>query len=468
MLKPLLILSAAALLSGCAVGPDYRAPDIDLPQQWPEQILEMAETMEETRDWWARFEDPVLVSLVDRALDDNLGLRLQLQRIQEARARLGQASAERWPTLDAQAEAVRQRQPAAASPVPVPGAGGSFNSFSVLGLLGYEIDLWGRLTRGEEAAAALMEESLFSHEAVRLNLVTDVASAYVNLLSARQQLEITERTLESRRETLRLQQIRYDGGMVDRLALQQSVSEWEGTRALLPRQREQVRLLESALATLVGMSPAELLGELDFGDETMASLRLVQDVPPFLPSELLRRRPDIRAAEAALMAADAQIGVAMAARLPRFNLALFFGSVAGNVDNLFDASAETWGMSGSVLGPVVDFGRNRARVQSAITVREQAETRYRITVQAAFREVRDAMVLSATSAERGTAVQRQVDSLRETLRLAELRYNDGYTGFFEVLDAQRRLLDAELILTEAIRDRHNAAAALFKALGGGW
>lgn len=464
----LLILGSAIVLSGCAVGPEYRAPAIDLPQQWPEQVFELAEATDDPRDWWARFEDPVLESLVGRALDDNLDLRLQLQRIQEARARLGQASAERWPTLDAQAEAVRQRQPAVASPVPIPGAGGTFNTFSLVGLLGYEIDLWGRLARGEEAAAALMEESLYSHEAVRLNLVTDVVSTYVNLLSARQQLQITERTLESRQETLRLQQIRYDGGVIDRLALQQAISEWEGTRARLPRQREQVRLLESALAVLVGASPTELLDELNFGGESIASLRLAQEMPPFLPSELLRRRPDIRAAEAGLMAADAQIGVAMAARLPRFNLALFFGGVSSDFDNLFRSSAETWGLSGSVLGPVVDFGRNRARVQSAEALREQAETRYRITVQAAFREVHDAMLLSATTAERETAVQRQVDSLQESLRLAELRYEDGYSGFFEVLDAQRLLLDAELILAEAIRDRHNASAALFKAMGGGW
>ena len=458
-------LCAAVFLTGCALGPDYRSPDIRLPQQWPEQALGTPERAEDLRAWWLRFDDPVLGDLVERALSDNLDLRLQLQRIEESRSRLGLAAAERWPTLDAQAEAARQRQPGAASPA---GFGGTFSTFSLVGLLGYEVDLWGRLARGQEAAAALLEESMFTHEAVRLNLVTDLVATYINLRAAQRQLVITEGTLESRSETLRLQRIRYEGGIIDRLALQQAVSEWEATRARLPRQREQVRLLESALAVLVGMHPDEILGDIDFGRETMASLHLARPLPDFLPSELLRRRPDIRAAEAGVMAADAQIGVAVAQRLPRFNLAMFLGSVAGEFDNLLGGSAETWGASASVLGPVIDFGRNRARVQTAESLREQAETRYRITVQSAFREVRDALLLSATTAERETAVRRQVESLQETLRLAELRYGDGYSGFIEVLDAQRLLLDAELTLTEAVRDRYNASASLFKALGGGW
>lgn len=458
-------LCAAVFLAGCALGPDYRSPDIPLPQQWPEQALGTPERAEDLRAWWLRFDDPVLGDLVERALSDNLDLRLQLQRIEESRSRLGLAAADRRPTLDAQAEAARQRQPGAASPA---GFGGTFSTFSLVGLLGYEVDLWGRLARGQEAAAALLEESMFTHEAVRLNLVTDLVATYINLRAAQRQLAITEGTLESRSETLRLQRIRYEGGIVDRLALQQAVSEWEATRARLPRQKEQVRLLESALAVLVGMNPDEIFGDFDFGRETMASLHLAQPLPDVLPSELLRRRPDIRAAEAGVMAADAQIGVAMAQRLPRFNLAMFLGSVAGEFDNLLGGSAETWGASASVLGPVVDFGRNRARVQTAESLREQAETRYRITVQSAFREVRDALLLSATTAERETAVRRQVESLQETLRLAELRYGDGYSGFIDVLDAQRLLLDAELTLTEAVRDRYNASAALFKALGGGW
>ncbi|MDO3377329.1 efflux transporter outer membrane subunit [Geoalkalibacter halelectricus] len=468
MRKLILSLCATLILAGCAVGPEFRTPEIPLPDQWSDDMHDASTLEAERLNWWTGFEDPMLEDLIERALDDNLDLRLQVERVREARARLGLAGAQRWPTLDGQAEAIRQRQPAAASPVPIPGGGGTFSTFSLLGLLGYEVDLWGRLERGREAAAAVLEQSLFSHEAVRLNLVTDLVSTYVNLRAAQQQLAITERTLESRQETLRLQQIRYEGGLVDRLALQQAQSEWEATRAALPVRREQVRLLESSLAVLVGMNPVELSNGLDFGTQAVADLRLPPKVPQVLPSELLQRRPDIRAAEAALVAATAQVGVAMADRLPRLNLALFYGSTAADFDNLLSGPAETWGMGASVLGPVVDFGRNRARVETAEALRDQAETRYRITVQMAFREVRDALILTNTSAERETAVRRQVDSLRDTLRLAEVRYEEGYSGFIEVLDAQRRLLDAELSLAEAARDRLNAASALYKALGGGW
>ncbi|KIH78072.1 outer membrane protein, multidrug efflux system [Geoalkalibacter ferrihydriticus] len=468
MHKLVVIFCTMIALAGCAVGPEFRSPDISLPQQWPEQMLEISKAEEKRLAWWAGFEDPVLKNLVNRALDENLELRLQLERIQEARARLGLATAERWPTLDGQAEAIRQKQPAAASPVPIPGAGGTLSSFSLIGLLSYELDLWGRLERGREAATARMEESLFSHEAIRLNLVTDLVNTYVNLRAAEQQLATTEQTLESRWETLRLQQIRYEGGLIDRLTLQQAESEWAATRAHLPGRRQQVRLLESVLGVLVGMNPAELSGDLDFGSQSLAVMRPAPDMPEFLPSELLRRRPDIRAAEAALAATTAQVGVAMAERLPRINLALFYGSTAAEFDNLLSGPAETWGLGASVLGPLVDFGRNRARVQTAEALRDQAETRYRITVQTAFREVRDALILTSTAAERETAVRHQVDSLQETLRLAELRYEEGYSGFIEVLDAQRFLLNAELSLAEAVRDRLNAASALFKALGGGW
>jgi multidrug efflux system outer membrane protein len=450
------------LLSGCAVGPDYQRPGTELPTRWPESSFREFVADADGRDWWLQFEDPILTGLVDRALAENLSLRLQLYRIQETRARLGSASAQRRPSLDAQAEGARQQESGALS------TGSVGNSFSLSGLLSYEVDLWGRLARGQESAEALLAASRFNRDAVRLRLITDLVSTYINLRAAQEQLRITENTLTSRYNTLQLQQIRYDGGVIDQLGLQQAQSEWEATRALLPRQQEQVRLLESALAILTGMSPAEFLGELDFGEGQLTDLRLARTMPDFLPSELLLRRPDIRAAEANLIAANAQIGVATAERLPRFNLALFYGSAAGDLNDLLSHNAEIWGASGSLLAPLVDFGRNQARVEIAEALRDQDEVRYQITVQTAFREVRNALLLSETATQRETAIRRQMESVRKTLQLVELRYQEGYSSFIEVLDAQRQLLTAELALTEATRDRYNAAAAMFNALGGGW
>lgn len=453
---------AALLLAGCAVGPDFEQPELQLPDQWPETATSLAKPVTDTHDWWQRFDDPILSALIERALTDNLSLRLQFERIQEARARLGLAAAQRLPSLDAEVEAARRQQSAAVT------SGNIINNFSLTGLLNYEVDLWGRLARGQESATAQLEASRYSHDALRLRVISDLVSTYINLRAAQEQLNITERTLTSRYDTLKLQQIRYDGGVIDQLALQQARSEWEATRALLPRQQEQVLLLESALAVLSGLSPAELLTELDFGDRRLTDLQLFQERPEFLPSELIERRPDISAAHATLIAANAQVGVATAERLPRFNLALFLGSVAGDLDDFLGSSSESWGISGSLLAPVVDFGRNKARRQTAEALRDQAETNYRIAVQTAFREVRDALLLNRTTEERENTIRRQLASAEKTLSLVQVRYEEGYSSFIEVLDAQRQLLNAELALTEAIRDRYTATAALVNALGGGW
>ncbi|ADC72410.1 RND efflux system, outer membrane lipoprotein, NodT family [Thioalkalivibrio sp. K90mix] len=461
-----LTVAAAFLLGGCAVGPDYERPDFDLPEDWPEHVLLSAEEQEAWQQWWTRYQDPQLDALVARALDDNLDVRLQVQRIQESRARLGLAEANRLPTLDAQAEAARERQPEGLSPIP--GGGGTDNLFSITGILGYELDLWGRLARQEEAAEAFLQQSRFSHEAVRLNVVADVVATYVNLRSAQEQLAIAEKTVESRERTLELEQIRYEGGQTDALVLRQSVAELETTRARIPSLRQQVQTLEGALAVLVGMSPRELLDELDFGDRRLADLELPAHVPAVMPSELLRRRPDIRAAEAELMASTAEIGVAEADRLPRLNLMGFLGTAATETSDLFTRSAETWGVGATVAGPLFDFGRARARVETAEALRDQAETRYAMTMTQAFREVRDALVLYEATDERVGAVRRQVQAIQETRDLAEIRYEEGFTGFIELLDAERALLDAELALSEALRDRLNATATLFKAMGGGW
>ncbi len=462
----ILILSVslvALLLGGCTIGPDYQRPDLHLPDQW-HQIEKTSGTYVTAiqDDWWITYQDPVLTQLIERALSDNLTLRLQLERIRESRARLGFTSAQRMPGLDGQAEASRSQQSAAVS------AGSINNNFSFTAMLSYEVDIWGRLARNRESALAQLEASHYSHDAIRLQLISDLISTYTNLRAAQAQLRITRRTLDLRRDSLELQQIRYDGGVIDQLGLQQARSEWAAVRALIPLRQEQVTRLESALAVLTGISPAELMGTLDFGDRQLDQLAWTEPLPDFLPSELLERRPDIRATEAALIAANAQLGMAMAERLPRFNLALFLGSVAGDIDDLLQSSTQTWGISGAILGPLVDFGRNRARVETVKALRDQAEINYRITVQTAFREVRDALLLTNTIAEREMALQSQREAAQKTLELVELRYQEGYSSFIEVLDAQRQLLGAELALTEATRDRLNAATTLFKTLGGGW
>ncbi|MFO7788507.1 MAG: efflux transporter outer membrane subunit [Halospina sp.] len=463
--KLLATLALPLFLAGCAVGPEYEEPQVDLPEEWPDEVLLTGEERADWSNWWHRFDDPVLNRLVERALDDNLNMQLQYQRLQESCARLGLADAEQMPTIEGQADAARGRESGAANPL---GGGTTENMFSVTGLLGYEVDLWGRLESQSDAAEAALQESVFTHDSVRLSTIADVVATYTELRAAQRSLAITERTLETREETVRIERARYEGGDTDELTLRQAESELEATRALVPQQRQRVAQLKTALGVLVGMTPRELTSELDFGEGSLSDITLPEEVPEVLPSDLLERRPDIRAAEAAIIAATEEVGVAQAQRLPSFNLRGSFGSTATESDDLFTGPAETWEIGASVLGPIVDFGRNKARVAAAESLRDQAETRYRVTLQQAFSEVRDALAVYEATDERVSRLRDQVVALEQTLELAELRYEEGLTDFLTVQDTQRVLLEAELTLTNAIRDRLNATATLFKAMGGGW
>ncbi len=467
MAKAPCILAAVAVLAGCAVGPDYQPPEIALAESWPENAVLDTASGEALGDWWRRFEDPVLDGLIERALADNLDVRLQAARVEEARAQLGLARAEQWPTVGLQAEASRQRQPAASfglSGVETPPR----NLFSISGVLGYELDLWGRLAREREAAMAQLEGSIHAQEAVRLGVIADVAVGYFGLRSAQRQLDITERTLAARLEGVRIERLRFEAGQIDELSYREAESQLAGTRAELPARIEALRRQESALGLLLGMSPEELLGTLQVAEGTLEDAALPARVPADLPSALLARRPDLRAAEAELVATTAGVGVAQAARLPQINLAGLLGTVAGSAGDLFGEEAEAWSVGATVAGPLFDFGRGASRVESAEARRRQAEIRYRATAAKAFAEVRDALAFHASSGARLEAIGEQVTALRRTEELAAIRYREGYVSIIELLAAQRGLLGAELALAQAQADRFAAVATLFKVLGGGW
>jgi outer membrane protein, multidrug efflux system len=468
MIQRFLLILVAGALAGCVTGPDYERPRSRLPEAWPNDEILSAEQPNDWSEWWRQYGDPTLDDLVQRALDGNLEIQLQTARVQEFRAHLGFARAERYPSLTAQAGVSRERTSGAAIGLPPELNPGTRNLFVVAGMLDYEVDLWGRVAREREAADALFRESSFARDAVRLSVTADVVTTYFQLRTAESQLAIARQTVTSREKTLRLQEIRREGGDVDELALQQARGQLESARASLPAFVQQVRMLEGALGILVGLEPDELLSSPNWPGGDLAAIQLPGPLPAFLPADLLERRPDIRAAEAQLMAATAGIGVTQAERLPRINLSGLLGTAAAASGDLFTASAQTWMLGAAVAGPLWDFGRSRARVESAEARAEQAEVRYRLTVQSAFNDVRNALVLYETSHDSAESIRRLVQSLERTERLAELRYHEGFISFLEFLDAERALLSARLALEEAIRDHLAATASLFKALGGGW
>ena len=467
MHKKLLSAVFAVALTGCAMGPDYQAVQTDVSENWPEQVEQSNALTEDWRNWWTRFNDPTLNALVERGLDDNLELQLQVQRIEQARAQLGLRDAELWPSLGGQAEAIRQQQPGAVFPSSF-GGGAPRSQFTVAGTLSYEIDLWGRLRRQREAATALLAQSLYGTEAVRLSIIGEVVSTYFNLRTIEQQIELTEQTLASYEESLRIIELRYESGAEDALSVRQARASTASARAMLPDLQEAADTTRSALAVLVGYSAQELTEELDFGDSSLTEVALPDVVPYLLPSELLQRRPDVRAAESNLIAANAQVGVAQASRWPSLNLSALIGSTALQTSDLFSSSAEHWSIGGNLAGPIFDFGRGRATVESAEASRDQAETEYQMAVTSAFRDTRDALSMHRYGQIRVDAVQNQVQAISEAVDMAEIQYESGAISIYEFLDSRRQLLQARLTLSEAQAQRLLASANLFKAMGGGW
>ncbi|MEX1081469.1 MAG: efflux transporter outer membrane subunit [Halofilum sp. (in: g-proteobacteria)] len=463
--RSLTLVGAVLLITGCAVGPDYERPDLSLPADWEDPDMLPAEQREDWSSWWERYEDPALEALVERATAENLEIQTQAARVRQARAQLGLAEAEQLPRLDLQAEATRQEQSEVADTV---GGGEPFTQYGIAGVLDYELDLWGRLDRGEEAARARLLESAYAADAVRLSVISDVVTTYFELRAAERQLQIAQRTAESRERNLGIQRSRYEAGATTELTYRQAQAELESVRAEVPGLRHQVERLENALGVLVGQNPRELMADESLPGTPLDEIRLPAERPDLLPSELLERRPDVRAAEALMIAANADIGGAKAQWFPSLNLSAMVGTQALDAGDLFSPAAGNWSAGASLLTPLLDFGRIRANVETAEAVRDQAELQYRTTVRTAFREVRDALTLLETANERLQARQRQVAALQRTLVVAERRYEGGYTSFIEVLDAQRALLDAELAVSTAVRDRFAATATLYRALGGGW
>lgn len=408
-------------------------------------------------EWWLSYQDPTLNALIEQALDRNLDIRIQAQRVEEFRARLGFSRAEQYPTLGGQLGAARERMPGQ----------GTYTQFSVTGLLGYEVDVWGRLAREREAAEALLSESEYARETVRLGIATDVAVTYFQLRSAQRQVDITRQTIHSREESVRLQDIRRANGIIDELTLEQARSEWESARAELPLREQRVHTLEGALGILTGLSPAELWNRDDWIPETSAQVHNPDPLPDFIPSDLLERRPDIRAAEAQLQAANARIGISKAQRLPRINLAALLGTLSGSAGDLFSSGSEQWRVGTEVAGPIWDFGRSRANVETVEAQAAQAELLYQRTANRAFNEVRDALFLQQSTREQLEATTRLRGSLERASELAQKRYDAGTISYLELLDIQRALLSANLAREDSVQAHLTASVTLIKALGGG-
>lgn len=450
----------AVVLSGCMVGPDYEKPEVDTPAAWRYEVSEAADTVNTA--WWRQFDDPVLDELVDEALQNNKDVRIAVARVEEFSARVDITRSGLFPQVGYTGGAERNQTSLETVGSLPAGISRTNDLYNAALNVGWELDIWGKIRRATEAARADLLASEESKRTVILSLVSAVASSYISLRTLDKQLVIATDTLATRKDTLRLFELKFKGGVVSNLEVAQVRSEYEQAAVRVPALERQIAILENALSVLLGRNPGTISRGKNIYDLTLP------EVPEGIPSELLERRPDIRQAEQNLIAANAQIGVAKAQYFPSISLTGLFGYASVALSDLFSSTANLWGLGGLALGPIFTGGQLTGQLRASEAVQRQVLTGYLQTVQNAFREVDDALVSIQKRREELDAQGRQVDALKEYEHLAQVNYDEGQVSFIEVLDAQRKLFDAELIYAQSQSDVYTSFVTMYKVMGGGW
>jgi len=449
-----------ALLTGCmTVGPDYKRPAIDTPAAWrfeEKEVRDLANTA-----WWQQFKDPVLDRLVSHALQENKDLLIATARIEEFFGRYFSTRGDQFPSAAGNADAFRQRLSEKGFSR-FDGSDNPYNQYEAILGASWEIDFWGKFRRATEATRAELIGTEEARRTVVLTLVSAVAAAYLDIRALDKQLEITQRTADSRRGTLELFELRFQNGIISEVDLSQAESEYEDALARLPDIERAIGQTENALSVLLGRNPGPIPRGLPL------DALILPAVPAGVPSGLLERRPDILRAEQTLIAANARIGVAKSLYFPTISLTGAFGTVSTDLSSLFTASSKTWNFGVPVSVPLFTAGRIGGEVKAAEALQQQALYGYQQTIQNAFREVDDALLDRGKSGQRLDALSRQLKALRNYARLARMRYDEGYTSFLEVLDAERSLFNVELAHTASQNVLFRSLINIYKSMGGGW
>ena len=464
----LAIVASAVLLTGCTVGPNYKRPVVQVPAAFraPAPLPEdQAKSLADLK-WFEVFHDEQLQHLVRTALAQNYDLRDAVTRVEEARANLGITRANQFPQANASGDLdVTRISRNGSLPLPasfVPNQNRNYGQAG-LNLLSYEIDLWGRLRRSTEAARANLLNTEENRKAVVTTVVSDVATDYLQLRELDFELEISQRTLGNRQDFLRLTQDRARGGVATLLDLRQAEQLVDTAAASIPTLKQQIEQEENAMSLLLGKNPGSIERGRGFLEQ-----ELPPEVPPGLPSDLLERRPDIRAAEQALIAANANIGVAKAAYFPQISLSGFIGGQSNQLSNLFASRNGAWTFAPQITQPIFAAGRIKNGVRLAEAERNQSQVAYEKAIQTAFREVSDALIAHQRTRESRVEQEKLVTALADRKRLAYVRYQGGVDTQLNALDADRDLFQAELSLAQIRYSELASVVQVYKALGGGW
>jgi multidrug efflux system outer membrane protein len=457
MRKTLLTAALGVALTGCSVGPVYERPEVPVPAQWQVNIQQANDFANTT--WWNQFNDPELNRLVQIALEQNKDLLIATARVQEYMGRYGVTRSAQFPQIGANAAGARTRY--GESTVPA-GTELTIDSYQVNLGASFELDLWGKLRSATEAARAQLLATEEAKRTVILSLIGQLANSYVLLLDYDQQLVVTKETLKTRSESVRINGLRFKAGLIGELDYQQAVAEYQNAAVQVPLLERLIGQQQNAISLLLGRNPGPIKRGV-----TLDKLAMPQ-VPAGLPSEVLERRPDIRQAEQQLIAANAQIGVAKAAFYPNIALTGFFGVASTDLSNLFDGPSRAWQFAGQLTQPIFTGGSLTGQLQVAEAVQQEVLFNYQQVIQKAFAEVDNSLIAISKLRSQLKDEQAQVKALQRYLDLATLRYQNGYSDYLTVVDAERNLYTAQLQYVQDQGTLYTAMISLYAALGGGW
>lgn len=462
MIRAALLLPVALLAACTTVGPDYRRPDLPLPAGYAGSAAETQEAPRLAADWWTAFRDATLDDLVGSALKANADLRQAAARIQEAEAVLREAGAAFFPDISGGAGTSRTHVSQRVLPAPPANVTLTRPLHQITASTSFELDFWGRFARASEGAQASLLAARYSRDVVAMTLASAVAQAYFALRALDAQSAVLARSIRARVDALELARARLAAGLASELDVHQAQGALSDARVQQREADRQRALVERQLAQLAARP------ELRIPAGDLFALPLPPVPPAGLPSALLARRPDIRAAEESLVAANAQIGVARAALFPAISLTGTLGSQSAVFSNLLGGGAGIWSLGFGLALPLFDAGRREARVDQASARERQAVAGYQRAVETAFREVSESLINTSQGAASEGDFEARLKAARGALELSTLRYESGYSPFLEVLDAQRTANDAEVAYVRNRQARLSYSVDLLKALGGGW
>lgn len=453
------LLLPAALVAGCTQGPNYKRPDVQMPTEFRSQAgLSTASSLADLA-WWDVFNDPVLKDIINQALANNLDIKVAVARIEQARALVGVTKSQALPQIGYQAGIGKK-----GTFVPLPGGTERITYSEVAGGFNaaWEIDLWGRIKRSTESARAKLLAAEDVRKGVLLSLVSDVATAYFQLLSLDRQLAIAEESAKVYQENVDFYMLRYKAGRDTLLPVERANANHAASLNRIAELKKLVGQQENVLSLLIGGYPKAMPRGWSLTAQTMPQ------TPVGATTELLRRRPDIQQAEQMMISANAQVGAAAAEYFPTIGLSAFFGRQHISIEDSVDASFNVWNVAGTLAGPIFAGGRIRATEANRKAYWDETVALYRKTILEAFQETSDTLLTQKALADQGIALEAQVAALERSVNLAQLRFDSGRANYYEVLEAEQQLFPAQYALAQAQRDQLVTVVKLYKTLGGGW